>query len=57
MQKLLPKMLSKHNIAHIPVQNPRDALAYLSNPHNLRPNIIFLKVSQAPTDRTKPLID
>ncbi|ODM24309.1 hypothetical protein SI65_01983 [Aspergillus cristatus] len=48
-------MLSKHNIAHIPVHNPRDALAYLSNPHNPRPNIIFLKM-QIPVMSSKEFI-
>lgn len=54
MQKILAKLLSKHNITHISVHNPRDALSYLSNPHNPRPNIIFLKVNQTPTNRTEP---
>lgn len=48
MHKILAKLLSKHNITHIPVHNPRDALAYLSNPHNPRPNFIFLKVFPFP---------
>ncbi|EYE94770.1 uncharacterized protein EURHEDRAFT_420232, partial [Aspergillus ruber CBS 135680] len=44
MQKVLLKLLSRQNITHIPMHNPRDALSYLSDPHNPRPNFIFLKM-------------
>lgn len=49
MHKLLAKMLSRYNISHIPLPNPRDALSYLSNPQNPRPNIILLKALPFPT--------